>query len=888
MKPSSSTVPTPHADLPAPDATDKVDSGGILGHLHRNRYGYFAAGSLARAGLAANLAATTESPLWRTLLAMQAGASAVATPFLLHKYFNDPPEKQAVSLQFINRTMSSGPYSPARLTAFNRRVGRWLEGKSDASTLPPDRVDRESMARARPLAPSATTTVPAEQWSAGMPAEVRSSGLPGNIAGSIGSQPGSVQTLSQPIMQELRRQPGMKGLNVAIGPDKDQSAAYVRSSSHDTMNASEMGIVGDPNSVRTRIVDALGKSPIVASGNDSLTLLHELGHVRSAPRLDRYLQKYHGVGPEDIPSIPSGSRAQLLDERLANAGLRSLVRNQPDLVKAIAGEVPTPEAIRQFTWPQAERYRLQALHRAVVSRELGHMTAADVAALPPSVRRYIQLTGGHSGFQQKTSAVNDDVEFQDHQSRLNEAAKAGPVRKMLIWGLGSGKTLGALSAAEQRGGDYLAVTPAALRNNVRGEANRFIQNPKLHAMSYSEIGLGKQPPPKDYQTVILDEAHRLRNLESAQSKGVMELAQKAPSVLMLSGTPVVNGPGDLATPMSILTGKKITPNEFENRYMESKPIYGSIFQRLRGEPERFEYNVRNREELAEKLKDKVDWHQPEKPLVPTTHEDVPVTMGPEQAQMYNAMWGKLPFWARWRMQNNVPMSQEEMSKLLSFLTGPRQVGLSMLPFTAEKDPHKAFDTSTKLQRAHELLQEELKDKRRKALVFSNFIDAGLTPYAARLAKDNVPHAVFHGGLNDADRKKLVDDYNADRIRVALLGPSGTEGLSFKGTTLIQQLDPHFHGVRPDQAVGRGVRYGSHDHLPEELQNVRVQRFLSRLPEGTANSLLSMLGMDRSHTTHATDDRLVALADQKTQRNKPFIDFLKEIGTPKPNAVATAA
>jgi superfamily II DNA/RNA helicase len=183
-----------------------------------------------------------------------------------------------------------------------------------------------------------------------------------------------------------------------------------------------------------------------------------------------------------------------------------------------------------------------------------------------------------------------------------------------------------------------------------------------------------------------------------------------------------------------------------------------------------------------------------------------------------------------------------------------------------------------MQAAYGRLSETLKDPRAKALIFSNFIDAGLKPYSAGLEKAKIPHGMFHGGLNDAARKQLVDDYNQNKIRVALLGPSGTEGLSFKGTQLIQLLDPHWHPVRPKQSVGRGIRFDSHTDLPADLQNVKVERYLSRLPLGTLDKFMQGAGFDRTNKALATDDRLASIAARKEKLNQKFMDLLKEVGT----------
>ena len=482
----------------------------------------------------------------------------------------------------------------------------------------------------------------------------------------------------------------------------------------------------------------------------------------------------------------------------------------------------------------------------------------------------------------KLADLLPDVSLQEHQQRLSDEAAKTPLRKLLVHALGSGKSLTSISAAERRGEPYTAVTPASIRSSFKGEQEKFTdQAVPSDVMSYSQLALGRQP--KHLGTLIFDEAHRLRNPTAQSTQHAMKLAPKAKQLLMLTGTPIVNQPSDLATPLSMLTGKKITPQQFTERYVSEHPT-GNILGRL-GVPfadkPKMDIGIANREELKGLLRGHVDWHAPDKPVVPIHREDINVEMSPQQNQLYQAMWKQMPFYTRWKLQHNYPITNEELIRARSFLTGPRQVSLSTLPFMKEQgDPIAAFNQSPKLQRAHEELLKHLKDPRAKALIFSNFIDAGLTPYAAQLKASGIPHGVFSGKLSDRERKKLVDDYNTGKIRAALLGPSGTEGLSFKGTGLVQQLDPYWNPIRGKQSEGRGLRFDSHTGLPEDLQNIKIQRFLSRQPLGLGSSLLNWIGFDQSQKQQATDDYLQAIEARKQGLNQKFMDLLKEVGTQK--------
>ncbi len=480
--------------------------------------------------------------------------------------------------------------------------------------------------------------------------------------------------------------------------------------------------------------------------------------------------------------------------------------------------------------------------------------------------------------QSKTADLNPDVSLQPHQKRVMERLKAHPGAMLLYHSLGSGKTLTGIAGAEQEGDPYTAVVPAALRNNFKGEQKKFTdQTLPSDVLSYSALGRNK--PVTHPDSLIFDEAHRLRNPEAKQTIRAIDATRKAKQTLLLSGTPVVNDPSDFAPIMSILTNKAISPEEFRQRYVQEKQVDPGLLRRILGYTPGVEEDLANPEELKQLLKGHVDYYAPDQSIVPVKHEEIATEMSAHQSQLYKAMWDKLPWILRWKLKFSFPLSHDELKRMTSFLAGPRQVGLSTLPFMRGKaDPMRAYDESPKLQAAMKGLQDKFKDERTKALIFSNFIDAGLTPYAAALQKANIPHSVFHGGLSDIQRKKLVDDYNTNKTRAVLLGPSGTEGLSFKGTNLIQLLDPHWQNVRGRQAAGRGLRYDSHFGLPEDLQNVTIQRFISRLPLGYKDRLLSMVGFDREANRMAADDHLARMSASKDRLNNKFLSLLKEVGS----------
>jgi superfamily II DNA or RNA helicase len=487
--------------------------------------------------------------------------------------------------------------------------------------------------------------------------------------------------------------------------------------------------------------------------------------------------------------------------------------------------------------------------------------------------------------------LKPDVKLQPHQQRIVDAAGPG-IRKLLYHGLGSGKTLSAIAAAEKAQQPYGAVVPAALRPNFAKEQDKFTDRQLASDIqSYTMLARGKKP--EHTGTVIMDEAHRLRNPDTEQTRVAKQLAEATDQLYLLSGSPIVNAPADLAPLMEMLTQETMTPEAFNEKYLRSKHVTPSWIDRWKGVTPGVVQSIKNKKKLHEALRGKVDYYEPAESPVAREEERIVVDMSPEQEQLHNEFYGTLPRSLRRKLDMKFPLSKSEQRSFLAFLSGPRQVALSTAPWQSTEERIKTgLSQSPKLQRALFELEAQIeKDPESRTVVFSNFITAGLEPYAAALAANKIPHGIFHGGLNDKQRAELVNKYNAGDLRVLLMGPSGGEGISLEGTKLIQLLDPHWNEARLNQAVGRGIRYDSHEHLPEKDRKVKIQRFISQLPDKKQKGLRDLLSvlMGRGKPVRdAADAHLENYARDKQRLNDLFLAELKNIGTEKGSVSKQAA
>lgn len=490
-----------------------------------------------------------------------------------------------------------------------------------------------------------------------------------------------------------------------------------------------------------------------------------------------------------------------------------------------------------------------------------------------------------------------NVKLQPHQERLRRdaeeaAAQGRPFRKMVVWSMGSGKSLGSLAAADALGQPFAAIVPAALRKTYEQERDRFLtaDSPSSAILSYTDVVRGKRPPPGT-RTLVFDEAARITSPGSAQGAAARALAAQVPNVLLLSGTPMRNRPEELAPLLETLTGRPISHEEFQSRYVGEKPVHrggwlGGILGRLLGwKPIDHEPYVRRPRELRHLLTGKVDYYESPNAPVDVKYEDIEVDMAPRQLQVYQRLWNQVPAIVRWKLSRNYALTDEDIRSVRSFLTGPREAALSTLPFMLRPNPFQAFQESSKLQTAFDRLQGHLgSHPQAKAIIYSNFITAGLRPYAAALERAGVPYAIFDGSLSDVQRKRMVDAFNRGDIRVALVGPAGAEGISLKGAQLLQRLDGHWNESRNRQAEARGLRFDSHANLPEELRRMRVERYISRIPLGLRARLLSEAGIRIPSHQYSIDSYLRDVAHRKQRLVDAFTDVLRDV-SPK-SAVAS--
>ena len=439
--------------------------------------------------------------------------------------------------------------------------------------------------------------------------------------------------------------------------------------------------------------------------------------------------------------------------------------------------------------------------------------------------------------------------------------------------MGTGKSLASLLAAEDAGTSTDVVAPASLIPNYKKEIAKHVEDPRADYRLHSMQGLARKRTMPDGKFLIVDEAHRLRDAGSASYQTVA--ANKAEKRLLLTGTPLYNRPSDLAALVNLASGERLLPtdaSEFERKYVETKKHSPGLLGRIRGAKPGETQTLKNSDALKEILGKWVDYHENTKDGFPERRDTVVnVPLTGRQLETYEAVLGEAPSWVRHKVRNNLPMSKQETKELNGFLSGTRQVATSLGGHAKDLTPEQIADSSSKIQAAVSRLKERAaKDPQHKALVYSNYLEAGLDPYETALKREKIPYGKFTGEMAKHERDQVVNDYNSGRLKALLLSSAGGEGLDLKGTRQIQVLEPHFNKEKLEQVIARGIRYKSHEGLAPEAQNVDVEHYVSTLPE--PGMLKRMVGKKRDT---GVDEYLRTLSANKDRLNQQIRDLLKK-------------
>jgi SNF2 family DNA or RNA helicase len=454
-------------------------------------------------------------------------------------------------------------------------------------------------------------------------------------------------------------------------------------------------------------------------------------------------------------------------------------------------------------------------------------------------------------------------ELKEHQQRvINKLKKQNAL--LVYHGVGSGKTLTALEAGEQLNLPVEVIGPAALKSNFAKEKAKHHVKVPLEYFSYN-----KPPDPSQINTgnklLVFDEAHNMGRMESGRSHYPDEYYGK--KTMFLTGTPIRNSPDEMIPIMrglgiNVPRDKQRFDNIFVEEIKRNPGFLASTFLGVKAGIEKVPKNISLFKELME---GRVDYYNPESTDYPSVIESTKtVEMSEKQYDTYKEML-KGNASLLYKVKHGLPPNKAESKSLNAFLSSSRQISNTPKAFNLSSDDRDEPKLNLAVE---EITKQSVRDPNYRGVTYSNYIESGIAPMANRLDATGIPYGVFTGKQSDKQKKQIIEDYNAGRIKHLLISGAGAEGLDLKGTKLLQVLEPHWNDPRIDQVIGRAVRFQSHSHLPEKERVVQIQKFVA-LPRKH--------GFIFKERDSGSDEYLSMMSKQKSNLSNAFLNALKEVG-----------
>lgn len=391
-------------------------------------------------------------------------------------------------------------------------------------------------------------------------------------------------------------------------------------------------------------------------------------------------------------------------------------------------------------------------------------------------------------------------------------------RGILADEVGLGKTIEAglvLSELRMRGlADHvLVVVPAGLVDQWRDELERKFGLPTTIARSgptpAREIGMdrpvtivslaaARRDPllgrltDTNWDLVIFDEAHRLRNPRSASGKLARTL--RARYLLMLTATPVENKLSDLYQLVSLVApGLLGTPAQFRAKHgaasLESQP-----------------HNV---EELRVRTKEVIVRHRRSEVAVmlpPRLAETILVTPGIDEAYLYADIVRRVR--AAATGSGGTRLALRGLTRLAGSSPAAAAPTLAKLGWNDLAERARAIREPDKVRVLVEILRRHV-TRDEKVLVFTGFRRT-LDALVAAVEGAGLSSALYHGSLTRAEKESAIAEFHAE-TPILLSTESAGEGRNLQFCHVMVNFDLPWNPMQIEQRLGRLHRVGQeHD------------------------------------------------------------------------------
>lgn len=501
---------------------------------------------------------------------------------------------------------------------------------------------------------------------------------------------------------------------------------------------------------------------------------------------------------------------------------------------------------------------------------------------------------------------------------------------LLYYDMGSGKTLASLAVGinllNQGTIDrVVCAVPKAVIDQFKGQ---------LKDMNVSSVAASKftftthaslkniRITPKTF--LVLDEVHEFRKGDGPQFITALKASMDAGKVLVMTGTPLVNSPADIAPVLSLVdlikTFNMLTQHIEESEVLRDMPQFkrdpvGYVTRKLLktttpandGGPEilalstafrqNFMIDLRldpeRKNDLEDYLRCTMLYYAPDttdqsyRDLYPSTTTRVvrvPMTVQQTRKHIDIAMKiqndnneGREAYLSKTRRHGTFMYSKGDLGHYTTSKGSRRLVpDLATYIGTQKKSGgtkhlHKVDVPIPEAPKLQEILRmtKQYISKGQKVVIYSVWATEVLSIMRTMLRREGIPFRTIDGNVTDSARSEAKTMYNEGEIQVLLLSKAAQVGLDLKNTSAVMIVEPDWNEANIQQAIARAVRAGSHDGK-KVPRHVDIYKFISTFSPDVA------LSSRKRMATKTADEHLYELSLAKSRANQEMLQIMQQV------------
>lgn len=303
---------------------------------------------------------------------------------------------------------------------------------------------------------------------------------------------------------------------------------------------------------------------------------------------------------------------------------------------------------------------------------------------------------------------------------------------------------------------------------------------------------------REYDMVIVDEAHHLKNRNTLNWKLINALKKRF--LLLLTATPVENNLMELYNLITLLKpGQLKTASAFREQFM-TKGDPTSPQNRARLKELLAQVMIRNTRAVA-----KIN-------IPPRFAETVRVEPTPAEKELYERITGLVQSINQTNGIGNKLLLKHLLAEAGSSpraveLTLTRMLGNKELLLDHEKQIHAIRNLSRSMgdTRKNRVLLKLIRGTPGKKIIFVKYVGT-LEHITDFLAREKIPHAVFHGQMTNPQKDEQIESFRGDKD-ILVTTEIGGEGRNLQFCHQMINYDLPWNPMKIEQRIGRIHRIG---------------------------------------------------------------------------------